>query len=99
MNVSDMERSAKAGEDPPRELGDALKAMWLACAGDWDTAHELCQQVAGSDGAWIHAYLHRVEGDLGNASYWYGVAGKLQPPGQQALDQEWRAMVEELMAP
>jgi hypothetical protein len=98
VNIDDFAASAAAGEEPPRGLGDDLMAMWLARAGRWDEAHDLCQQVPGPTGAWVHAYLHRVEGDLGNAGYWYAVAGKTQPPGQEDLEEEWRAMVEAMLA-
>jgi hypothetical protein len=48
-----------------------LQAIWLGLRGDWHAAHELAQQQHGADGAWVHAWLHRIEGDLGNADYWY----------------------------
>ena len=58
-----------------RELKGALLALWWDDKGDWEKAHEIAQDVAGADGAWVHAYLHRKEGDVGNAAYWYRVAG------------------------
>lgn len=98
MNANDLARSAEAGGDPPAGLTDAVQAMWLARAGRWDDAHDLCQRVAGPDGAWVHAYLHRVEGNLGNAGYWYDIAGKPQPQGQHGLEEEWQSMVEQMLA-
>jgi hypothetical protein len=59
----------------------------LESAGDWDSAHRLAQNEPSRDGSWVHAYLHRVEGDLGNASYWYHNAGKRMP--DNSLDEEW----------
>jgi len=97
MNVEQLADSAAHGGVPPAELRGALKALWLARAGRWDEAHDLCQQVDAPEGAWVHAYLHRVDGDLGNAAYWYGIAGKTQPQDQQGLEEEWRAMVKELL--
>ena len=98
MNADELAGSVVEGAQPPAGLSKALQAMWLARAGMWDEAHDLCQQVAGPAGAWVHAYLHRVESDLGNAGYWYGIAGKTQPQAQQGLEEEWRAMVKELLA-
>jgi hypothetical protein len=81
---------------PPRALAAPLAALWWAKKGEWDKAHRLVQDEAGADAAWVHAYLHRVEGDLGNARYWYGQARK--PPASGELDAEWTAMVEALLA-
>src|ERR1700733_15799160 len=54
----------------------ALLALWWDAKGDWERAHGIAQDVAGADGAWVHAYLHRKEGDAGNAGYWYRQAGR-----------------------
>ena len=64
---------------PPQELNKLLTAMWYDFRGDWDTAHSIAQDIPDSDGSWIHAYLHRKEGDQANASYWYSRAGKPKP--------------------
>ena len=61
--------------------GDAVLALWCEARGDWARAHELAQRAANRDGDWVHAYLHRVEGDEGNAGYWYVRAGR-QAPGR-----------------
>ena len=63
---------------PPQSLSEPLQAMWYARKGDWETAHNIAQSISSELGSWIHAYLHRVEGDLSNADYWYKRAGK--PP-------------------
>lgn len=63
-----------------------LKSLNLLNDGDWDSSHQLIQQYNTSEACWIHAHLHRVEGDLGNASYWYSRAGKVMP--DFGLDQE-----------
>ncbi|MES1201502.1 MAG: hypothetical protein ABUS57_08630 [Pseudomonadota bacterium] len=68
----------------------ALKACALLAAGDWDGAHALVQDDPSAEAAWVHAHLHRVEGDLGNAAYWYGQAG--QPVARGDLDEERRAI-------
>ncbi len=82
---------------PPAALAPPLAALWWAKKGDWDKAHRLVMDDAGTHAAWVHAYLHRVEGDLGNAQYWYARAG--QPPARGALDVEWTEIVEALLAP
>ncbi len=80
---------------PPRALDPPLAALWWAKKGEWDKAHRLVQDETGADAAWVHAYLHRVEGDLGNAQYWYRQARKPETSGD--LEAEWTAMVEALL--
>jgi hypothetical protein len=73
---------------PPTDLQPALAALWWAVRdGGWDRAHTLVMDESGLDCAWVHAYLHRVEGDLANARYWYGQARKPVPTGR--LHAEW----------
>jgi len=78
------------------EFDGALLALWWDGKGDWTKAHEIAQEVAGADGAWVHAYLHREEGDVGNAGYWYRRAGRDVALGD--LKMEWEAMVREMLA-
>ena len=73
-------RDSLLRDDPPRELTTPLAAMWWDAKGDWTRAHESAQQDEGPAGAWVHAYLHRKEGDASNAGYWYQRAGKTAPP-------------------
>ncbi len=94
MNL-DAFRASLAQPDPPAGLGVALQALWLDGKGDWDGAHELAQRDNRGAGDWVHAYLHRKEGDAGNAAYWYRRAGK--PVAKGALDEEWAAIVGELL--
>ena len=68
-------------ESTPEGLSEPLQAMWHANKGDWETAHNIAQSISSELGSWIHAYLHRVEGDLSNADYWYKRAGKPQFQG------------------
>ena len=68
-------------EQPPAGMGLALQALWWMGRGDWDRAHDAAQAAAGPDGDWVHAHLHRVEGDLGNAAFWYRRAGKAVATG------------------
>jgi hypothetical protein len=69
--------------------------MWYEAKGNWDKAHQLSQSQNDRDGSWVHAYLHRQEGDLANAGYWYSRAGR--PASQQTLEQEWAEIVGELL--
>jgi hypothetical protein len=65
-------------EEPPLFATPLLRALWHGLRGDWNSAHELAQAQDDADGAWVHAWLHRIEGDLANADYWYRRAGR--PP-------------------
>lgn len=76
---------------PPDSLPSALKALWYDAKNDWNTAHDIAQDIHDSEGSWIHAYLHRKEGDEGNASYWYRRAGK--PFCKLSLKDEWESIV------
>ena len=80
-------RDSIALESPPAGLECALTGLWWDAKGDWTRAHEAAQQDEGPAGAWVHAYLHRKEGDSTNAAYWYRRAGKA--PAKGSLDQEW----------
>lgn len=82
------------GEAPP-PVDAALAALWHDARGDWDKAHQLAQDIDDATGAWVHAYLHRKEGDLANAAYWYRRAGK--PVAGDPLDAEWLRIVEALL--
>ena len=94
MNLNDFTKSL-AAPDPPPECTLALRGLWWDAKGDWSRAHESAQEDEGPDGSWVHAYLHRIEGDAGNAAYWYRRAGR--SPGQQSLVDEWRSIVESLL--
>ena len=81
---------------PSAELSAALVGLWWAGKDDWDKAHKIVMDEGGKDCAWVHAYLHRVEGDLDNARYWYRQADKSAASG--ALESEWTAIASELLA-
>ena len=97
MTASDISQSALHSPEPPAQLSEEAKSLWYARAGNWDAAHDLCQAIPGKAGAWIHAWLHRQEGDLGNAGYWYARAGKALPPKSLSLDEEWMIIAKELL--
>jgi hypothetical protein len=80
---------------PPAGLPAPLESLWWVAKGAWDKAHRLVQDEDSKDTAWVHAYLHRVEGDLPNARYWYGTAGK--PAATVSLEAEWQAIVGSLL--
>ena len=75
----------------PNGFSVELEALWYDGKGDWNKSHELIQDVNSKNAAWIHAYLHRKEGDIGNAGYWYAKAGKSIP--NVTLDEEWQSLV------
>jgi hypothetical protein len=85
-----------AQNTPPSQLTPVLRALWHDARGDWNEAHRLAQDADDRDGAWVHAYLHRKEGDLGNAGYWYRRAG--QAPASDSLHDEWTRITAALLA-
>ena len=84
-----------ASPAPPAGLSRPLLALWLDARGDWESAHTMAQEAGSPDGDRVHAYLHRKEGDLANAGYWYRRAG--QTPAQGELRAEWEAMARALL--
>jgi hypothetical protein len=88
-------RASLADPAPPSGVGLALQALWFDAKGEWDRAHEQAQADEGAAGCWVHAYLHRKEGDAGNAAYWYRRARK--PVGSGALEAEWEAIATALL--
>ena len=95
MTLAEFERTLSKPQ-PPAGLAPALVALWWAGKDKWDKAHAIIMDDDGKDCAWVHAYLHRVEGDLGNARYWYGQAGKSAASGP--LDMEWEGIVQAMLA-
>jgi hypothetical protein len=80
---------------PPPSLSLALQALWWEGKGDWTKAHDLLQDDSTPAGSWVHAYLHRKEPDLPNASYWYRRAG--QPVASGSFEEEWEAIATALL--
>jgi hypothetical protein len=81
---------------PAEDLHELLKALWWDGKGNFDRAHDIAQDVESGEGAWVHAYLHRKEGDSGNAGYWYSRAQR--PCPKNTLDEEWQHIATELLA-
>lgn len=92
MTADDLRALAAA----PTDVLPEVLALWHDAHGDWDQAHLLVQDLATRDAAWVHAYLHRKEGDASNARYWYGRAG--QPVFRGSLDEEWTHLADALLA-
>lgn len=78
---------------PPSKVNKLCEALWYDAKGDWDTAHQIAQSIRSHYGSWVHAYLHRKEGDLTNAAYWYYQAGKKMP--KKSLEEEWNEIAKE----
>ena len=93
MTFDEFQRSLGAAEPPP--VSAALQALWHDARGDWDRAHTVAQDVDDASGAWVHAYLHRKEGDQSNAAYWYRRAR--QPVATDSLNAEWERIVSALL--
>jgi hypothetical protein len=88
-------RNSLGESRPPAGITLALAGLWWDAKGDWKRAHESAQQDEGPDGSWVHAYLHRKEGDHSNAAYWYSRAGK--SICGEPLDAEWLSIVTDLL--
>jgi hypothetical protein len=95
MTLDDLDAAVRSGRPLPDGTPALVRALWHDATGDWHQAHRVAQDVETADGAWVHAYLHRKEGDLGNAGYWYRRAGR--PAASGPLDDEWRAIAAALL--
>jgi hypothetical protein len=93
MTLSSFLASLDRAEAAP--AAPALRALWFDARGDWDAAHKCVDQSSEPDDMWVHAYLHRKEGDAGNAAYWYRRAGKAPYAG--GLSEEWREIAAALL--
>ncbi|HYC72933.1 MAG TPA: hypothetical protein VEB66_17105 [Opitutaceae bacterium] len=95
MSFAEFERSVAGEPAPPAALPGPVRALWLDARGEWAAAHTVVQEDASRDAAWVHAYLHRKEGDEGNAGYWYARAGR--PPSRDPLGVEWARIARTLL--
>ena len=93
MTLNDFIESTQIDSEPPDELSEELRSLWFAKKGKWHDSHDIAQDIHTPMGSWIHALLHTIEGDLGNAGYWYSKAGKpaIQP---DETDDEWARISE-----
>ena len=94
MTLSSFKESLSEKE-PPQDSSVYLNALWYEAKGDWDKAHKLIQDIDNKNASWIHAYLHRKEGDTANAGYWYSRAVKKK--SALSLEMEWEEIVASLM--
>jgi hypothetical protein len=95
MTIDDFETSLKEAA-PPVGIAAPLEALWWDARGDWRRAHELVDELETQDGMAVHAYLHRKGGELSNAEYWYGLAGRAC--FRSELHDEWNALVKFLLS-
>ena len=93
MSFEDFKKTLSMSAPPA--VAPSLIALWHDARGEWDKAHGVAQEVDDETGAWVHAYLHRKEGDRSNARYWYAHAGK--PECRESLEQEWEQIAQELL--
>lgn len=93
MTVDEL-RATLADEQPPATLRPALQALWQAGKGNWDASHAICQE-SDKELDWVHAWLHRQEGDLSNANYWYRRAERSM--SSNSLEEEWDEIAEALL--
>ena len=82
-------------EDPPTAFSVQLRSLWYDGKGDWHKAHAQVDQLTDRASAWVHAYLHRKEGDSWNADYWYRKAGRTRP--ETSLEKDWEELVVEFL--
>jgi hypothetical protein len=95
MSLDEFVKSVQAARPSP-QLSDTLTSLWWDKKGNWDKAHAIAQEIPTVQGSAVHAYLHREEGVLWNADYWYSRAGRQRP--DIPLEQEWQRLVEEMLA-
>ena len=94
MTLEDFQRSLQDPK-PAGGIAGALAGLWWDAKGDWERAHESAQEDTTPAGSWVHAYLHRKEGDVSNAAYWYGRAQ--QPVCRESLESEWMSIARSLL--
>lgn len=83
--------SSLSSDQPPQQVSPLLKALWYDGKNDWEGSHNIAQDIDDKNGSWVHAYLHRKEGDISNARYWYSRAGKQE--SKLSLKEEWESLV------
>jgi hypothetical protein len=90
-------KASLTSAEPPQGVSAPLAALWWAAKGDWNKAHVTVQNKLGTEAAWVHAYLHRLDGrEISNAAYWYRRADK--PFAKSSSEDEWNQIVAELLA-
>ncbi len=97
MSFEELKQSIAGDAAPPAGASALVQALWHDARGDWERAHACAQDVHDRGGSWVHAYLHRKEGDRGNAGYWYARAGRPMPAAEMTLETEWAEIARELV--
>ena len=97
MNIDELIHSAATDAAPSTELSPELAALWHTKAGNWKQAHNIAQDIHTPMGSWIHALLHLIEGDIGNAGYWFSRANR-PTRNVEEIDSEWVAIANELLS-
>lgn len=93
QDLAAMKQSLAEDVEPPQGSSEELRSLWFAKKGDWEAAHNIAQDIDTQMGSWIHALLHLIEGDIGNAGYWYSRAGKpARTPDE--IDAAWEELVQ-----
>jgi hypothetical protein len=96
MTAADLAASTQRDTQPPADLTPEATALWHAKKGNWEEAHNIAQDIHTPTGSWIHALLHLIEGDVGNAGYWYAKARK-PTRGLAEIDAEWNTIAHEVL--
>lgn len=94
FTIDEFKETLEASE-PPEFMNNLFQALWFDAKGDWETAHDLVQAIYTNEGAWVHAYLHRKEGDMDNAAHWYKKAGRAMP--KKSFEEEWKMILGEFL--
>lgn len=95
MDLHTFTQSTKTDAEPAPSLSQPLIALWWDAKDDWELAHTICQEANSTEGDWVHAYLHRKEGDISNARYWYSRCAK--EPFNGSLENEWSSIAQSLI--
>ena len=97
MTIDDLLASVANDSQPPSDYSPELQALWHTKANNWEDAHNIAQDIHTPMGSWIHALLHLIEGDIGNAGYWFRNAGRPARTKSSEIDAEWTAIVTEIL--
>jgi hypothetical protein len=96
MTPAQLKASAATDAQPPQGLSREAESLWFIKKGEWDDAHDIAQDIRTATGSWIHALLHLIEGDLGNARYWFAEAGRpAKQPSQ--IDELWEEIAQAVL--
>lgn len=96
MTFSSFLESTKQDESPPSDVSPELKSLWFTKVGEWENAHNIAQDIPSRMGSWIHGLLHAIEGDMGNAGYWFHKANET-PIAKSQIDSEWERIVRDCL--